>query len=158
MVRSHSRLPIPLQTGAPQIAIFSEAFPGESHVPLCLHLLDVRGNGGAPGLIATLLLAAATARAAGVDVDIEGLPEEQRDAVRATLALGDYAKRDISRAELRSAFKDADEQIKQALEAFGYYDPAVDKQLTGDAEHGWKAKFVVTPGAPTVVATWRNGG
>jgi len=118
-------------------------------------LLDVRGIGGALGLIATLLLAAAGARAAGVEVNVEGLPEEQRDAVRATLSLNDYAKRDISPAELRSAFKKADEQIKQALEAFGYYDPTVDKQLTGDAEHGWKAKFVVTPGAPTLVKTER---
>ena len=155
MVRSHSRLPIPLQTGEPEIAIFSEGVPGESHAPFQFHLLDVRGIGGALGLIATLLLAAAGARAAGVEVNVEGLPEEQRDAVRATLSLNDYAKRDISPAELRSAFKKADEQIKQALEAFGYYDPTVDKQLTGDAEHGWKAKFVVTPGAPTLVKTER---
>ncbi|MEO8018794.1 MAG: autotransporter assembly complex family protein [Pseudomonadota bacterium] len=99
----------------------------------------------------TLLLATAGVNAARVEVDVEGLPEEQREAVRATLALNDYAKRDISRAELRSAFKDADQQIKLALEPFGYYDATVDKQLSGDAENGWKAKFVVAPGAPAIV-------
>jgi translocation and assembly module TamA len=71
--------------------------------------------------------------------------------VRATLTLSEYKKRDISRAELRLAFKDADEQIKGALEPFGYYDVAVDKQLTGDAQNGWKAKFTVKPGAAAIV-------
>ena len=155
MVRSHSRLPIPLQTIAPQIAIFSEGIRGDSHALFPWHFLDVRANGRALGLTVTLLLAAAGVRAAGVDVEIEGLPEEQRDAVRATLALNEYAKRDISRATLRSAFKDADEQIKQALEPFGYYNAKVVKQLAGDAEKGWKAKFVVTPGAPAIVKTER---
>ena len=115
----------------------------------------MRGKGWEPGVCVWLLLSAAGAGAAGVDVDIEGLPEEQRDAVRATLVLNEYAKRDISRAELRSAFKDADEQIKQALEPFGYYDAEVTKELTGDADNGWKAKFVVKPGAPAIVRTSR---
>ena len=111
----------------------------------------MRANGRTPGLTLFLLLAAAGVRAAGVDVDIEGLPEEQRDAVRATLVLNEYAKRDISRAELRAAFKDADAQIKQALEPFGYYNSTIKKELTGDANSGWKAKFVVTPGQPAIV-------
>ncbi|MEO8062364.1 MAG: outer membrane protein assembly factor [Pseudomonadota bacterium] len=115
----------------------------------------MRANGRTPGLTLFLLLAAAAVRAAGVDVDIEGLPEEQGDAVRANLAINEYAKRDISRAELRSAFKDADEQIKLALEPFGYYNAQVQKELTGDANNGWKAKFIVTPGQPAIVRTAR---
>ncbi|HEV7609013.1 MAG TPA: outer membrane protein assembly factor [Steroidobacteraceae bacterium] len=106
-------------------------------------------------LTIALLLAAGGARAARVDVELEGINEEMREAVRAALELNDYGKRDISRAELRSAFKDADGQIKQALEPFGYYEPKVDKQLTGDAENGWKAKFVVAPGAPAIVRNAR---
>lgn len=97
------------------------------------------------------LLIAASVRAAGVDIEIAGLPEEQRDAVRATLALAEYAKRDISTSELHSAFKKSDEQIKQALEPFGFYNVAVKKDLSGDAASGWKAKFTVTPGDPAVV-------
>jgi translocation and assembly module TamA len=106
-------------------------------------------------LTIALVLAAADAHAARVDVELEGLNEEMREAVRASLELNDYGKRDISRAELRSAFKDADAQIKQALEPFGFYEPKVDKQLTGDAGNGWKAKFVVTPGAPAIVRNAR---
>ena len=48
--------------------------------------------------------------------------KSMRDAVRATLELDDYEKRDISPAELRAAFREAEEQIKRALEPFGYYD------------------------------------
>jgi translocation and assembly module TamA len=102
-----------------------------------------------------LVLMSLTAHAARVDVDLEGLNDEMREAVRATLQLNDYEKRDASAAELRSAFKDADEQIKRALEPFGYYNVEVNKQLTGDAANGWKAKFAVTPGAPAVVRSAR---
>ena len=114
----------------------------------------MRGNGRVPGLL-LILLATAGVHAAGVDVDIEGLPEEQRDAVRATLALNQYAKRDISSATLRASFKAADQQIKQALEPFGFYNAEVKKELTGDADKGWKAKFTVTPGAPAIVRSAR---
>jgi translocation and assembly module TamA len=97
------------------------------------------------------LLAAGVARAAGVEVELEGLNEEQRAAVLATLELQDYKKRDVSTAELRSAYGQAEEQVKQALEPFGYYDAEVDKSLTGDAASGWKARISVKPGQPAVV-------
>ena len=97
------------------------------------------------------LLVAANSRAANVEVEVEGLNDEMRDAVRSTLPLVDYGKRDISPAELRASFKNADEQIRKALEPFGFYDVEIDKKLTGDASTGWKAHFQVTPGKPAVV-------
>jgi translocation and assembly module TamA len=99
------------------------------------------------------ILAAGAVRAAGIEVDVEGLPEELSDAVRNTLELETYEndKREISPAQLRSAYSEADEQIRSALEAFGYYDVEVDKNLTGDAANGWKATFNVKPGTPVVV-------
>jgi translocation and assembly module TamA len=100
--------------------------------------------------ISGLLLAAAS-RAAGVDVQLEGLDDEQRDAVLATLEIRDYQKRDVTPAELRAAYAEADEQIKQALEPFGYYDTEVEKSLTGDAAAGWKAQFKVKTGEPAIV-------
>jgi len=102
-----------------------------------------------------MLLLASGAQAARVDVELEGLNEEMREAVRATLELNDYEKRDISPTALRSAFKDADGQIRMALEPFGYYDVQITKDLSGDATNGWKAKFVVTPGEPAIVRTER---
>ncbi len=102
-----------------------------------------------------MLLLAAGAFAAGVKVELEGLNEEQREAVRATLDLGDYEKRDVSGAELRAAYADAEQQIRSALEPFGYYDTQVQKSLSGDAEEGWNAKFVVQPGEPAIVRETR---
>jgi len=71
--------------------------------------------------------------------------------VRATLELEEYGKRDISPAELRSAWRDSDAQIRRALEPFGYYDAEIQKDLSGDANAGWKAKFSVKPGDPAIV-------
>ena len=97
------------------------------------------------------LFASAVASAAGVKIEINGLPEEQRDAVRSSLALNNYDKRDISAAELRAAYRDAETQIKSALEPFGYYDPQVTRHLTGDETEGWTARFDVVPGNPAIV-------
>src|SRR4051794_9738154 len=97
------------------------------------------------------LLVAVAANAAHVDVQIEGLSEEMRDAARAALELNAYEKRDISPAALQSAWRDADEQIRRALEPFGYYNAEVHKDLSGDAGTGWKAKFDVKPGDPAIV-------
>ena len=98
-----------------------------------------------------LALLCASVRAAGIDVEVEGLNEEQREAVLATLQLGEYKKRDASAAELRAAYSQADEQVRQALEPFGFYDVQVDKTLSGDANSGWKAKITVQPGEPAIV-------
>lgn len=100
--------------------------------------------------LASLLLTLG-ARGAGVNVELDGLDDEQSEAVRAALELDEYEKRDISPAELRAAYSEADEQIRQALEPFGYYDTQVEKSLSGDPSNGWKAKFVVKPGEPAIV-------
>jgi translocation and assembly module TamA len=105
----------------------------------------------APATILALLLTATGALAARVEVEIDGLAEEQRDAVENSLQLNEYEKRDISQAELRAAWKDAESQIKLALEPFGFYDVTIQSDLTGDAQTGWKAKFTVTPGDPAIV-------
>ncbi len=115
----------------------------------------MRTAGRAQALKLFLLLSAASANAARVDVELDGLGKEMHEAVRGTLELTEYDKRDISAAEVRSAFREADEQIREALEPFGYYDVEVDKQLSGDAENGWKARFTVKPGSPAIVRNER---
>ena len=92
-----------------------------------------------------------------VDVELDGLNEEQREAVRASLELQEYEKREISQAELRAAFDQADEQVRRALEPFGYYNSDVQKELTGDAANGWKARITVKPGAPAIVRSAEVG-
>ena len=102
-------------------------------------------------------LIAVQTHAAKLDVEIDGLVEEQREAVEATLELSQYGKRDIKSAELRSAYKQAEAQIQLALEPFGFYDVEVESELTGDEQNGWKAKFRVLPGEPAIVRSTEIG-
>lgn len=116
----------------------------------------MRRHGYPLPLIIGLALGGTCAQAARVDVELEGIEqEEMRDAVRATLELAEYKDRDISPAALRASFKQADQQIRKALEPFGYYDVAIEKDLSGDATGGWKARFVVQPGEPVKVGDAR---
>jgi translocation and assembly module TamA len=108
-----------------------------------------------PATTLALLFFATSALAARVEVEIDGLEEEQRKAVEGTLQIREYGKRDVSAAELRSAYKDAESEIRLALEPFGFYDVAVQSELTGDAQSGWKAKFTITPGDPAIVQATR---
>jgi translocation and assembly module TamA len=100
-------------------------------------------------------LLATHAHAAKIDVEIDGLGEEQREAVEAALELYEYEKRDIKSAELRAAYKDAESEIRLALEPFGFYDVEVESSLTGDEQNGWTAKFTVKPGEPAIVRSTR---
>ena len=125
--------------------------PRGSHHPAQGTPLDVRTRLRAGTTALLLLLGTAHIHAAGVDVTLDGLEEEQRDAVLATLQLAEYKKTNISAAELRAAYAQIDEQVKQALEPFGYYDVQVDKSLTGDAASGWKARIAVQRGEPAIV-------
>jgi len=102
-------------------------------------------------LALTGLLFSTVTTGAGVRVEVNGLPDEQRDAVRASIELSEYDKRDISPAELRAAYREAEEQIHQALEPFGYYDSKITKHLTGDETSGWTARFDVVPGDAVIV-------
>jgi translocation and assembly module TamA len=102
-------------------------------------------------LTIVLFAGSASAYAAGVKVEINGLPEEQGNAVRASLELNNYDKRDITPVQLRAAYRDAEKQIIGALEPFGYYDPKVTPHLTGDEAEGWTARFDVVPGDPVIV-------
>jgi len=102
-------------------------------------------------LTIVLFAGSASAYAAGVKIEINGLPEEQSNAIRASLELNNYAERDITPVQLRAAYRDADKQIIAALEPFGYYDPKVTPHLTGDEATGWTARFDVVPGDPVIV-------
>ncbi len=92
---------------------------------------------------------------ARVDVEIDGIEEEQRDAVEQTLKISGFGKRDVRHADVASAFRQVDEQVRLALEPFGFYDATVTKELTGDAQNGWKAKITINPGEAATVRSAR---
>ncbi len=93
----------------------------------------------------------AAAHAAKLDVEVEGVSGDLADAVRATLGVAQYEEREISAPELRASFDKAEAEIRAALEPFGYYDPRIEANLSGDEQSGFRAHFEVTPGEPVVV-------
>ena len=91
-------------------------------------------------------------RGAGVSVELDGLPEEQRDAVRASLELNDYDKRDISPAELRAAYQGRRRADPPGARAFRLLRRRRSPSTSpATPTNGWKAQFDVTPGKPAIV-------
>jgi translocation and assembly module TamA len=95
-----------------------------------------------------LLVASASARAAVEISGIEGAPAEN---VRAFLRIDDLLCTVEERA-IRREFSRAPGQIREALEAFGFYAPAIDAELEL-AEECWTARVTITAGDPVRVRT-----
>jgi translocation and assembly module TamA len=97
-----------------------------------------------------LFLAPWTAGAAQLTVTIEGLDKELEEAVRTNLTLQNYASRDVTPAQIRRLFANAETEIKAALEPYGYYNATVASRLT-TTDKGLNAIFHVIPGEPVIV-------
>lgn len=91
------------------------------------------------------------APAAGARVEIEGVRGELRDNVLAHLALAD-APCDAPTWRLRRLRRQADGQIRTALEAYGYYNPVI--EVGTPATNGCSlTRISIDPGPP---ARWRH--
>ena len=56
------------------------------------------------------------ASAETLTVDIEGLPNELKEAVQGQLTLRNYANRDVTPAQVRRLFNNAESELRTALE------------------------------------------
>ena len=97
-------------------------------------------------LLWPLLAIAATSAPALADVKIEGLDQRLEANVRAFSALESTAC-DSARWRVERLFRDADKDMRIALQALGYYNPAISKTLSWD-EDCWRARFEVDAGEP----------
>lgn len=102
-------------------------------------------------IAALLTCAVATAYAERVKVEVEGVEGDMLEAMRASIELRQYEEREVSGVEVRRLFERGEEQIRAALEPFGYYDAQVDSVLTRGENAGFLAVFRVTKGEPVVV-------
>lgn len=90
----------------------------------------------------------ATAWCATLTVRIEGLDDDLREHVAAYLDITGEANRDeISPARLQRVHNKAEEQIKTALQVYGYYNAQVKAELTQE-QQDWKATYLIEPGEP----------
>lgn len=81
-------------------------------------------------------------------VDVEGLSRTTKKIVLASMALDDEPC-NATESRVRRLYRQADRQILQALEVYGYYAPTIKKSLTSEGPC-WVASFRVTRG-PRVV-------
>jgi translocation and assembly module TamA len=97
------------------------------------------------------LLCAASVRAERVSVTVEGVEGDVLESVRASIELHQYADRDVSPVEVRRLFEGGEQQIRTALEPFGYYNADVTGKLERPEPGNYRATFRVQPGEPVIV-------
>ena len=102
-------------------------------------------------LALALCLCTSPLHAERVSVAVEGLDGEVLESVRASIELRQYEDREVSPVEVRRLFERADEQIRDALEPFGYYGSDVAAKLERPEPSQYRATFRVTPGDPVLV-------
>lgn len=84
-----------------------------------------------------------------IDVTLEGVDGELADNARAYLTVAALPD-DAAPARVRRAHRIAADEIRRALQPFGYYRPAIEGELKGE-RGDWHARYRIDPGPPTVI-------
>ena len=102
-------------------------------------------------LVLACVIALACIGSAQARVTIIGVDEKVRENVLAYLQLDDEAC-DAPVWLVRRLFSDSETDIREALEVDGYYNVAIERQLTLETTDGcWQADFSIVPGKPVVL-------
>jgi len=99
-------------------------------------------------VVAPLLPARAGAE---ILVRVTGVAGDARENVLRALSLHRDRAEPLSERRIRALHAQAPDEIRQALEPFGFYRAAVDADLARDGDI-WRANYVVSPGPPLPVA------
>lgn len=94
--------------------------------------------------------AIAVCTAASAELTLNGLDDDQERNARALIAL-DSASCAAPEWRIERLFEDADLQLRDALEALGYYKVEVEKSLDLEGDDCWRARFDISVGEPVVV-------
>nr|MBO2488611.1 outer membrane protein assembly factor [Gammaproteobacteria bacterium] len=103
------------------------------------------------GLLLGVLCGAA--EAAAVRIEIEGLEDDLKEAALASLDLHKFSEREITPTQVRRFFNRAENQIKTALQPYGYYHAVVESALIEKEPETYLARFRVHRGDPVIVRT-----
>jgi len=97
-------------------------------------------------LLLPLLILAWSAHA-GVALHVDGVEDPLKAAVIDRLELSQYAKRDVTAAQATRLYQRVPEQVRAALQPYGYYDASVTGELR-QVGADWQVDLHVTPGEP----------
>jgi translocation and assembly module TamA len=100
--------------------------------------------------ILLLALTAHTAFGAALEVTIAGLSDELQEAAHSNLSLQQYVGRDATPAQIRRLYNSGAEEIRKAVEPYGYYNPKIEANLE-ETDKGYKAVYKVDLGEPVIV-------
>lgn len=84
---------------------------------------------------------------AGIVLNVDGVDENLKNAVVASVELSQYAKRDVTAAQVRRLYEKAPDEVRAALRPYGYYEGTA----TGDLKqvgNDWQVTLHVVPGTP----------
>ena len=85
----------------------------------------MRWNRRQGNFLLSLLLCTPLAHA-GVQLVVDGVDDNLKGAIVSTVELAQYANRDVTEAQARRLYQRAGDQVKLALQPYGYYEPSVD--------------------------------
>jgi translocation and assembly module TamA len=103
------------------------------------------------GLVLALAAGAAPARGDTVRVEIEGIDGDLLTNARAFLSLWDRRREELDPAQIRRLHERGEDEIRRALQPFGYYRAEVTSELVRENQR-WLARYVVDPGPPVLLA------
>ncbi len=113
-------------------------------------------------LLLCCLICVSAPALAGIDVRIRGLGSDEEDNAFAQLRLLDYAKNvDASKdpdklqydpAEVQRLSKQGEDEIRKAMQPFGWYNPVITSKLEGEAPD-WTVTYDVVAGPETDITT-----
>ena len=90
------------------------------------------------------------AKTPSVKIDILGVSGALKSNVRASLSIADKKKRKKASPEvIRHLHSRADEEIRRALQPYGYYRPIIQSELVTAST--WTARYRIDPGPPILV-------
>jgi translocation and assembly module TamA len=90
---------------------------------------------------------------AEIDVRVEGIDNALRENVEQRLSIrAEATRRDLDQAFVEALHRDAFDDIRVALQPFGYYNPEIDGQLEGSAPD-WTARYRIERGPRTTIAS-----
>jgi translocation and assembly module TamA len=102
-------------------------------------------------LLISLLLCTQISSAT-ITIEFDGIKDELEAAARNNLEMQQYVERSLSASQANRLFAKAAEEIREALQPYGYYHAQVSGDLqNGEKDGDFRAVFRVTPGEPVLV-------
>ncbi len=98
------------------------------------------------GVIAIFFINTQAYASVDIEIDVVGLTSAMRDNVIANLSIAQQKDHPLATERLmRKVHEQAPEEIKLALQPFGYYRPTIESSFE-KAEFGWAARYTIDPG------------